>query len=144
MNVTNAIDQEAPGDGDTAIPDAADKPDIEESSTSVRSDAEAAAAPVSGLSKLYKIHENMNATGLAASSAAAVPSALSATNDQPAAINASEQEASVDMDMPDAAGASQIEKIEEISTGGNFALFMAQVCLSFFFYSRTSSFSKED
>lgn len=34
-----------------------------------------------------------------------------------------------DIDMPDAAGASQIE---EISTGGNFALFMAQVCLSFF------------
>lgn len=118
MNVTNAIDQEAPGDGDTAMPDAADKPDIEESSTSVRSDAEAAAAPVSGLFKLYKIRENMNATGLAASSAAAASVA------PPAAINETDQ----DIDMPDAAGA---EPMEEISTGAASSVLTQQVCLSF-------------
>ena len=132
MNATDkqapAIDQEAPGD--TAMPDAADKPDIEEPSTSVRSDAEAAAASVSGLSKLYKIRENMNATGLAAPSAAAassapaVPSAPAALSAKPVVINQVNQQASGDMHMPDAAGASQIE---EISTGGSFALFMAQV-----------------
>ena len=124
MNATDkqapAIDQEAPGD--TAMPDAADKPDIEEPSTSVRSDAEAAAASVSGLSKLYKIRENMNATGLAASSATAAPSAPAASVAPPAAINETDQ----DIDMPDAAGA---EPMQEISTGGKFAVFMAQVCI---------------
>ena len=47
----------------------------------------------------------------------------------------SEQQAPVDSGMPDTVGASQTE---EISKGGNFALFMAQVCLSFFSSSRTS------
>ncbi len=55
------------------------------------------------------------------------PSAPPAPSAQPVAINESDQEAPVGMDMPDA------EEIEKISTGGKFALFMAQVCLSFFF-----------
>ena len=55
------------------------------------------------------------------------PSAPPAPSAQPVAINESDQEAPVHMDIPDAAGAFQIEKIEEISTGGKFALFMAQV-----------------
>ena len=62
------------------------------------------------------------------------PSAPPAPSAEPAAINASEQEAPVDMDMPDA------EKIEEISTGGKFALFMAQVC--FFFFKFKNIFDK--
>ena len=54
------------------------------------------------------------------------PSAPPAPSAEPAVINASEQEAPVDMDMPDA------EEIEESCTGGNSALFMAQVCIFFF------------
>jgi hypothetical protein len=42
---------------------------------------------------------------------------------------ASDQQAPGDSVMPDAADGS---KITEISTGGNFTLFMTQVCLSFF------------
>ena len=43
-------------------------------------------------------------------------------------MNQANQEAPGDMDMPDAACA---DKVEEISTGGKFALFMAQVCQFF-------------
>ena len=49
------------------------------------------------------------------------PSAPPAPPAQLPVMNESEQQAPVDMDMPDA------EEIEEISTGGKFALFMAQV-----------------
>lgn len=77
--------------------------------------------PVSGLSKLYKIHENMNATGLAASSAAAASSAGVVSVAPPAAINKTDQ----DIDMPDAAGA---EPMEEISTGGVLSVPLQQVC----------------
>ena len=101
-------------------------------------DAEADAASVSGLSKLYKIRENMNVVGAAAAralpacstlpapSATLAPSADIATSAPPAQSAKGNQEAPGDMHMPDAAGA---EPIDEISTGGNFALFMAQVCL---------------
>jgi hypothetical protein len=43
-------------------------------------------------------------------------------------LNASDQDAPGDAVMKDATDESQID---EISTGGNFALFMAQVCLFF-------------
>ena len=49
------------------------------------------------------------------------PSVTPAPSADLSAINESEHEAPVDLDMPDA------EEIEEISTGGNNALFMAQV-----------------
>jgi hypothetical protein len=67
-------------------------------------------------------------------SAASVAESVEFTQTNPAAVvdkeaPASEQEAPLDSAMPDAEGASQIE---EISTGGNFALFMAQVCFFFF------------
>jgi hypothetical protein len=44
-------------------------------------------------------------------------------------LNANDQEATGDAVMNDAADESEMQ---EISTGGNFALFMAQVCISFF------------
>jgi hypothetical protein len=43
-------------------------------------------------------------------------------------LNASDQDAPGDAVMKDAAEESEMQ---EISTGGNFALFMAQVCLFF-------------
>ena len=66
-------------------------------------------------------------------SAASVPESVEFTETNPAAVVDKEapviqQEAPLDSVMPDAEGASQIE---EISTGGNFARFMAQVCLFF-------------
>ena len=64
----------------------------------------------------------------------APPAAINEANQQapvapPAAINEANQETPGDIDMPDAVGN---EPIEEISTGGNFVLFMAQVFLFFF------------
>ena len=91
-------------------------------------DAEAAAASVSGLSKLYKIRENMNVVGAATSRALPVQSADIAPSAPPAPSANANKQAPGDLDMPDAAAA---EPMQEISTGGNFALFMAQVCLFF-------------
>lgn len=106
-------------------------------------DAEAAAASTSGLSKLYKYREEVNQTVVASWSAIPAASAMPADSAMPAptvqpamgamlaTINQANQEAPGDTGMPDAAGA---DKLEEISTGGNFALFMAQVCLAFFYF----------
>ena len=67
------------------------------------------------------------------------------TETNPAAVmekeaSASEQQAPGDSGMPDAMGADQVE---EISRGGNFALFMAQVCLFSFSFIQDHHFSKK-
>jgi hypothetical protein len=105
-------------------------------------DAEAAAASTSGLSKLYKYREKVNKTVVASWSAIPAASAIPADSAMPApsappamgfllaTINQAKQEAPGDTGMLDAVSAAQIE---QISTGRDFALFMAQVCLYFSF-----------